>query len=182
MVSGTVVIAGFTSIYEHGPVSLNAEAYMDTVSAIRGNQGRQPLPINDRIYFMKKLIPISNGGKFSTTDPLKFSFTLEPSTSHPLIDAYVGVDFSIVYKVSISIKPKDSTTKQIDGSAQFYCMVAGSGIDPAIGKKYVPQQFSLSHDTMPAPAGQKLPKFKFSGQISSINCCFNEPFDGFLIC
>jgi hypothetical protein len=58
---------------------------------------------------MKKNETISTGGKFSSNDPLKFSFTLEPSTSHPLIDAYVGVDFSIVYKVSITIKPKDST-------------------------------------------------------------------------
>ncbi len=82
---------------------------MDTVSAIRGNQGRQPLPINDRIYFMKKNEIISTGGKFSSNDPLKFSFSLEPSTTHSLIDAYVGVDFSIVYKVSISIKPKDSS-------------------------------------------------------------------------
>ena len=61
-------------------------------------------------------------------------------------------------------------------------MVAGSGIDQSIGKKYVPQQFLLSHETMPAPPNQKLPKFKFSGQISSVNCCFNEPFDGYLIC
>jgi len=58
---------------------------------------------------MKKTENISTGGKFSSNDPLRFSFTLEPSTSHPLIDAYVGVDFSIVYKVSISIKPKDSS-------------------------------------------------------------------------
>lgn len=36
-VSGTVVISGFTSIYEHGQVTLLAESYMDTVSAIRGN-------------------------------------------------------------------------------------------------------------------------------------------------
>jgi len=58
---------------------------------------------------MKKQDTISAGGKFSSTDPLKFNFVLEPSTSHPLVDAYVGVDFSVVYKVSISIKPKDST-------------------------------------------------------------------------
>lgn len=180
--SGTVVIAGFTSIYEHGQVTLLAESYMDTVSAIRGNQGRPPLPVNDRIYFMKKQETISAGGKFSSSDPLKFSFVLEPSTSHPLIDAYVGVDFSIVYKVSISIKPKASTEKQIDGNAQFYCMVAGSGIDQSIGRKFIPQTFMLSHETMPAPPNQKLPKFKFSGQISSVNCCFNEPFDGYLIC
>jgi hypothetical protein len=103
------VIAGFSSIYEHGQVTLLAESYMDTVSAIRGNQGRAPLPLNDRIYFMKKQETILQNGKFSSTDPLKFSFVLEPSSTHPLIDAYVGVDFSIVYKVSISIKPKDGT-------------------------------------------------------------------------
>lgn len=66
---------------------------------------------------MKKTETISNGGRFSSTDPLKFGFVLEPSSSHPLIDAYVGVDFSIVYKVTISIKPKDSSQKQIDGNA-----------------------------------------------------------------
>ena len=55
---------------------------------------------------MKKSEVISQSGKFSPTDPLKFSFVLEPSTTHQLIDAYVGVDFSIVYKVTITVKPK----------------------------------------------------------------------------
>jgi hypothetical protein len=55
---------------------------MDTVSAIRGNQGRPPLPVGDRIYFMKKSEIIAQTGKFSPTEPLKFGFVLEPSTSH----------------------------------------------------------------------------------------------------
>jgi hypothetical protein len=38
-VTGTVVILNKDS-YEHGKVTLIAEAYMDTVSAIRGSVGR----------------------------------------------------------------------------------------------------------------------------------------------
>jgi len=30
-------------------------------------------------------------------------------------------------------------------------------------------------------ANTKLPKFKFRGQIDSINCCYEEPFSGNLI-
>ena len=74
---------------------------MDTVSQIRGNQGRPPLPINDRIYFMKKTNEIRQPGKFYALEPLKFSFELSSTTASPLIDAYVGVDFSIVYKVTL---------------------------------------------------------------------------------
>jgi len=77
---------------------------MDTVSAIRGKQGRQPLPVGDRIYFMKKTEQIAVGGKFNQQEPLKFGFKLEGTTKAPLIDAYVGVDFSIVYKVTLQIK------------------------------------------------------------------------------
>ena len=36
-VTGTVTIAGYASVFEHGQVTLLAESYMDTVSAIRGN-------------------------------------------------------------------------------------------------------------------------------------------------
>lgn len=74
---------------------------MDTVSQIRGNQGRQPLPVGDRIYFMNKKEVVTTPGKFNQLEPLKFGFELMPTSQAPLIDAYVGVDFSIVYKCTL---------------------------------------------------------------------------------
>lgn len=50
------------------------------------------------------------------TDPIKFSFENRATGSHPLIDAYVGVDFSVVYKVTITITPKTGN-KTLEGSA-----------------------------------------------------------------
>ena len=50
---------------------------------------------------MKKTDEIKQPGKFYTLEPLKFNFELTPTSSAPLIDAYVGVDFSIVYKVTL---------------------------------------------------------------------------------
>ena len=48
---------------------------------------------------------MASGGKiFPSDDPLKFSFQLEPTTTQALPDSYVGVDFSIVYKVSVEMK------------------------------------------------------------------------------
>jgi hypothetical protein len=40
-------------------------------------------------------------GRFNQQEPLKFSFELKATGSHPLMDAYIGVDFSIVYKVTL---------------------------------------------------------------------------------
>jgi len=50
-VTGNVTLS--STPLEHGQVVLLAESYMDTVSAIRGNVGRGPLPTEQRIYFMK---------------------------------------------------------------------------------------------------------------------------------
>ena len=72
-VTGTVLILGKDS-YEHGKVTLIAEAYMDTVSAIRGNVGRAPLPVDQRIYFMQKSETVTNQGRTTPEDPIKFSF------------------------------------------------------------------------------------------------------------
>ena len=48
---------------------------------------------------------MADGGKiFPSGDPLKFSFMLEPASGvKTLPDSYVGVDFSIVYKVSVEM-------------------------------------------------------------------------------
>ena len=74
MVTGTCTVAGAQMAIEYSGYTLVAEAYMDTVSAIRGNQGRPPLPVGDRIYFMEKKEQIQTAGRFSQTEPMKFQF------------------------------------------------------------------------------------------------------------
>jgi len=99
---------------------------MDTVSAIRGNIGRPPMKPADRIVFMSKTIVVSEGGMAVEHEPLKFSFLLDKTGAHPLIDAYVGVEFSVVYKVTVRMVILGKT---IEGKAEFYCSVPGGGID-----------------------------------------------------
>ena len=64
---------------------------------------------------------------------------------------------------------------------QFYVSVQGSGIDPQNGKKLVPQDFTISNDNLESNTTATIPKFKFDGTISSVNCCFTEPFDGYIL-
>ena len=59
--------------------------------------------------------------------------------------------------------------------------VQGSGIDPKHGRSLVPQEFTISNDNLEASTTATIPKFKFDGTISSVNCCFTEPFDGQII-
>lgn len=74
-VTGTIAVNNQTGAIDYGEVTLLAEAFMDTVSAIRGKLGRPPLDPSKRIMFMTKTIQVANGGKiFPSTDPLKFSF------------------------------------------------------------------------------------------------------------
>lgn len=60
---------------------LEADAFMDTVSMIRGNIGRPPLKEDDKIYFMKKKITLADSGKVNTNTPIPFEFILEPTVS-----------------------------------------------------------------------------------------------------
>ncbi len=70
---------------------------MDTVSMIRGNIGRPPLKEEDKIYFMKKKFTLQESGKVSTSQPIPFEFVLEATEKNEnLIEAYIGVEFSIV--------------------------------------------------------------------------------------
>ena len=47
----------------------------------------------------------------------------------------------------------------------------------------MPQDFTITPDEISAGSGKsEVPKFHFSGQIASVNCCYDEPFDGYLIC
>ena len=39
---------------QHDKISIKAKGYLDTVSEIRGNYGRDALREDEKIYFMKK--------------------------------------------------------------------------------------------------------------------------------
>jgi hypothetical protein len=134
-VSGTVAVTTAKTYTDHGEFSITAEAYMDTVSAIRGNLGKGPMRPTDRFVFMCKNIIVSHSGKTIAHEPLKFSFTLDKTGQHALIDAYVGIEFSIVYKVTAKVMIYGKEQK---GTAEFYCNVPGSGMDSALGKRLVP--------------------------------------------
>jgi len=73
-----------------------AEAFMDTISEIRGKMGRPALDEKEKTYFMKK----TADHKENSTNPTKarnIEFALEATESgEKLIDVYVGVEFSIV--------------------------------------------------------------------------------------
>ena len=116
---------------------------------------------------------------------MKYEFVLEPTgtgANSKLIDNYVGVDFSIVYKITVTLKKKGDS-KPYRGIKKFFVKVPGGGLDPALGKRNVTHDFSISSDQLKDTKNQKqaVPKFNFCGQIASVNCCFDEPFDGYLI-
>lgn len=123
-----------------------------------------------------------NGILFANGDPLPFSFKLESSTSNPLVDSYVGVDFSIVYKVNVSLKKKGEA-KPMNATSKFDCRVPGGGVSQELGRRNKPQDFAVTPDLLAVDpkSGAKVPRFNFCGQIASVNCCFDEPFDGHLI-
>jgi hypothetical protein len=64
---------------------------------------------------------------------------------------------------------------------QFYVACPGGGINPKYGRNLIPQNFTISNDSLEATTTATIPKFKFDGVISSTNCCFTEPFDGHII-
>ena len=147
-VTGTVELKKCLSPnIQYDTIHLEAEGFMDTVSIIRGDLGRAPLPPNERIMFMSKGKQIAEGGIMFPNDPMKFDFVLESNTQNKLIDNYVGVDFSIIYKVTISLQKKGDP-KPITGKQTFHVKVPGGGIDPNDGKKNIPHDFSISSDQL----------------------------------
>ena len=84
---------------------------------------------------------------FAGGDPLSFSFKLESTleSGSPLVDSYVGVDFSIVYKVTVKLIRKDGQ-KPLEATAKFDCRVPGGGISPELGRRNKPQDFSITPD------------------------------------
>ena len=79
-VTGTVNIFKITGYQNHGEIKLHAEAFMDTVSQIRGNMGRPALRPDDRTVMMSKEMQLSSGGTLGPADPVKFEFVLEKTT------------------------------------------------------------------------------------------------------
>ena len=73
--------------------------------------------------------------------------------------------------------------KPFETIAKFDCRVPGGGVSPELGHKNVPKDFSITPDKLSddPKSGVKVPRFNFAGQISSTNCCFDEPFDGYLM-
>ena len=93
-VTGTITFKDikFTDIVDFNFI---AESYQDTVSDIRGAMGRPGLEDKDRTYFMKK--KVDHRADPGNPKNRLFEFILESTEEgEKLIDAYVGVDFSIV--------------------------------------------------------------------------------------
>ncbi len=152
---------------------------MDTVSIIRGNIGRPAMKEDDRPVFMKKKFTLSDGGKVDTSKSIPFDFVLEATErTEQLLEAYIGVEFSIIYEVTVTL---NKGGKYLKGSEKFYCAISGAGIDPKIGRKDVAKQFVISPDNLEGTGTKSVPKFRFEGTIYSTNCAFNEAFDGFII-
>ena len=53
-VNGTINIFKIQNTMQHGEIVVHAEAFMDTVSAIRGPMGRPAMKPEDRTMFMSK--------------------------------------------------------------------------------------------------------------------------------
>ena len=94
--------------------------------------GRAALPEHEKTYFMKKKETLSTGGRMQGTQTIPFEFLIEPTEDgEGLLDVYVGVEFSIVYEIRITLNKSD---KNLCGNEKFYVIVPGAGIDAVLGK------------------------------------------------
>ena len=104
---------------------------MDTVSIIRGKLGRPALKEEEKTYFFNKRETISKAGRINQGQALPFDFTLEATEpGEHLVDAYIGVEFSFVYEVIITLHKGGKILK---GEEKFYCSVPCAGIDQKYG-------------------------------------------------
>merc|ERR1712086_838561 len=143
-------------------ITMKAESYMDTVSAIRGKMGRPALEESKRIMFMTKKVE-------HTDDPKA------PAKGGRLFE------FSLLYKVYASFMIKHNQ-RRITVECQFYGNCPGRGVTLKNGRNLVPQEFKISHESLGDDATKgKIPKFNFDGNIFTTNCQFFEPFDGHII-
>ena len=100
-VTGKINILNFDRFTDFKSFNIKANAFMDTVSQIRGSQGRAPLPEDQKTYFMKKgkvnFEELSSASSLGKDRHRTFNFLLESTEQNEkLLDAYVGVEFSIV--------------------------------------------------------------------------------------
>ena len=145
-ITGTISLINADKCVEHGEITLIGEGYFDTVSTF---QKLTPLPRNARIMFFSKKQIIAKGGKFFPGGaPYKFSFVLEQTMEHPLVDSYEGIEFSIVYKVEVEMPQAGNKLggKSITGSNQFHVQCPNAGIDPAKGRRQIPLDFSMNSE------------------------------------
>jgi hypothetical protein len=99
-VTGTITVNDPQSQIQHSGITVLAEGYMDTVSIIRGNIGRPPMKDEDRVVFMKKKFTLQESGKVTSSNAIPFDFVLEANEkSEQLLEAYIGVEFSVVVSI-----------------------------------------------------------------------------------
>jgi len=169
-------VAGGT---QHQGIVLLVQGYLDTVSIIRGKYGRGPLKEHERIYFVKERKEIVSPGYLEAKKDIPFEYELESNIAgESLVETYVGVDFSIIYEVSILILKGSKVIQEVEN---FYVAVRGQGISPTIGKKEEPISFKLDPSSLDKSSISTIPKFLFEGTIDSSNCCITKPFDGMII-
>lgn len=95
---------------------------------------------------MKKKETLVSSGKLQGTQTVPFEFLIEPTEEgEGLLDVYVGVEFSILYEIRVTINKND---KNLKGTEKFYVTVPESGIDAMYGKAERPQEFKISHDKL----------------------------------
>ena len=72
--------------------------------------------------------------------------------------------------------------KPLKGQEVFYVAVPGQGIDEKMGKSVKPQNFTITPGIIDGTSVKSLPKFRFEGQLETMNCCITNPFDGYIMC
>lgn len=179
MVGGTYLLNDSTPGISHNGITMQVYGYLDTVSLIRGKYGRPPLKEHERIYFLKDRKEIASGGYLKSKTENYFEYELEANIhGENLVETYVGVDFSILYEVTIIIL---KGSKPITHTETFHVACRGQGIDPDLGKKDSPLDFAITPDSLDGSSISSVPKFLFDGTITSTNCSITEPFDGTIV-
>ena len=64
---------------------------------------------------------------------------------------------------------------------EFCVYCPGSGINLTHGRNLISQDFAISNENLEQSTTKTIPKFRFFGKITSVNCNFMEPFDGYII-
>lgn len=122
---------------------------------------------HERIYFLKHRKEIQSAGYMASKSEHSFEFELEANIAgEKLVESYVGVDFSVIYEVEIIIL---KGARVIQGKEVVYVTVGGQGIKPDIGKSEQPTDFTIDSSSLDGSSITSVPKFMFSGRITSTN-------------